>query len=339
MVSPRLSLTAVAERIFPAAVFLALAVSAYASSSISGIVYDDQRNPLFSVDVELLNENYVLRGKTRTDGTGRYQFSNLADGRYYVRVLPFRFNLNDQTQEVLIETFSITGNGVSFQIKDFFLTRKSGSSDPRPRTTAVVFAQEVPLEAELLYKEGAEAFAAEDIRKGVERMTAALEKFPTYFAALHDFGVELMKRGEYTEAAKLFIRAVEVNPKSYQSFYYMGVSLHKMGKEYGKAALVALSKAEVLSPGSYQILLEMGRIERQEGQFEQAEKHLLKAKEVAERPVPEIHIELAQLYGNDLMQFGKAADELEMYLKASNEKDTKISRQIKQLREKAKRQS
>lgn len=338
MVSLKFFLPALARRIISATMFLCVASAAYASSTITGIVYDDQRNPVFSVDVELLNENYVLRGKTRTDGGGRYQFTNLADGRYYIRVLPFTFNLNDQIQEVIVETFSITGNGVSFQIKDFYLTRKSGGARPR-QTTAVVFAQEVPVEAELLYKEGMEAFGKEDLEKGVSRLSAAIEKFPDYFAALHDFGVELMKRAEYSEAAKLFIRAAEVNPKSYQSFYYLGVSLHKMGKEYGKAALVALGKAEVLSPGSYQILLEMGRIERQEGQFNQAEKHLLKAKEVTERPVPEIHIELAQLYGNDLLQFGKAADELELYMKASKEKDKKITKQIEQLRAKAKRQS
>ena len=338
MVSPKFSLPAGARWFFSAAIFLCLASAAYASSIISGTVYDDQRNPVFSVDVELLNENYALRGKTRTDGAGRYQFSNLAAGRYYIRVLPFRFNLNDQTQEVIIDTFSITGNGVSFQIKDFFLTRKSGTVGPRP-TTAVVFAQEVPLEAELLYKEGLDAFAKEDLDKGIKRMSSAIEKFPTYFAALHDFGVELMKRGEYTEAAKLFIRAVEVNPKSYQSFYYMGISLHKMGKEYNKAALVALGKAEELSPASYQIVFEMGKIERAEGMFDDAEKHLLKAKELAEQAVPEIHIELAQLYGNDLKKYGKAADELELYLKASNKKDDKTKRQIEDLRRKAKSSS
>lgn len=336
MVSPKFSLFARTRWFLLLAIFATLSTAAHAASTITGTVFDDQRNPVVSVDVELLNENYALRGKTRTDGSGRYQFSNLADGRYYIRVLPFRFNLNDQTQEVLVDTFSILGNGVSFQIKDFFLTRKSGTSGPRPATTGVVFAQEVPLEAELLYKEGVDAFAGDDVEKGVKRMSAAIEKFPTYFAALHDFGFELMKRGEYMEAAKLFIRAAEVNPKSYQSFYYMGISFHKLGKDYNKAALVALNKAELIAPGSYQIMLEMGKIERAEGQFKEAEQHLLKAKELADRPVPEIHIELAQLYGNDLKKYGKAADELELYLKASNKKDDKTKRQIEDLRRKAK---
>lgn len=335
MVSPKFSLFVRTRWFLTLAIFLSLTAAAHAASTITGTIFDDQRNPVISVDVELLNENYALRGKTRTDGSGRYQFSNLSDGRYYIRVLPFRFNLNDQTQEVVIDTFSILGNGVSFQIKDFFLTRKSNKDGPKP-TTAVVFAQDVPLEAELLYKEGVEAFSKEDLDKGIKRMSAAIETFPTYFAALHDFGFELMKRGEYMEAAKLFIRAVEVNPKSYQSFYYMGISFQKLGKDYNKAALVALNKAVELSPGSYQIMFEIGKINRAEGQFKEAEEHLLKAKDLADRPVPEIHIELAQLYANDLKKYGKAADELELYLKASNKKDDKTKRQIENLRKKAK---
>lgn len=51
--------------------------------------------------------------------------------------------------------------------------------------------------------------------------------------------------------------------------------------------------------------------------FEDAETHLLKAKELSKVAVPEIHKELAQLYANDLKKYKEAADELELYLKAT----------------------
>ncbi len=55
------------------------------ASIISGIVYDQNKNPLERVDVEL--ENAAVGGsasfRTKTDGAGRYQFANLPDGKIH----------------------------------------------------------------------------------------------------------------------------------------------------------------------------------------------------------------------------------------------------------------
>ena len=111
----------------------------------------------------------------------------------------------------------------------------------------------------------------------------------------------------------------------------------KPGKNFNKAALKALEKAYILAPASWEVAYLIGKIERQEGNFSEAEVYLLKSKKLADERIPEIHIELAQLYGNDLKQYGKAADELELYLKASKKKkDEKTKKQITDLREKAK---
>jgi tetratricopeptide (TPR) repeat protein len=337
MFSPRFSFSAFRLVILFVLVCSAASI-AYSSSTVSGAVFDNNRNPVDSVDVELLNENYSLLLKTRTNGVGRYEFNNLPDGRYYIRVLPFRYNLEDQTQEVVITTLSLVGNGVSFQTLDFILRRRKGDNLTNT-TTAVVFAQEVPQEAELLYKEGVEAFDDGNKAKGTERLVAAINLFPTYFAAQQRLGTELLTVGQYLEAAKLFIRAAEINPKSTATFYNLGIAFNNAGAEYNKAALVALKKAGELAPASYQVELQIGRIQRQEGEFGKAEEHLLNAKKLTDKDVPEIHIELAQLYANDLKQFGKAANELELYLKASKKKDEKIKKQIEDLRKKAKRSS
>lgn len=318
--------------------FLALvSAQSAAASTIGGFVYDRQRNPIAEVDVELLNENYVVRGRTKTNSIGRYEFMGIGDGRYYIRVLPFRFNFEDQTQEVIVETLSLLGSGNGNFEKDFYLVRKKGGLDDT--TTGVVFAQEVPKEAEELYKRAESDLSAKRQADAIKNLVEAIKIFPTYYAASQRLGIELLKNGQYKDAASLFIRAAEVNPKSSRAFYYMGFALNQVGKEYNSAALKALEKAAVLAPASWEVAFLIGKIERQEGDFPSAEKNLLKAKKLADVRVPNIHIELSQLYANDLKQFDKAADELELYLKATDKNDATIKEKIADLRLKAKKQS
>ncbi|MCO6512461.1 MAG: carboxypeptidase regulatory-like domain-containing protein [Aridibacter famidurans] len=305
------------------------------AGTIGGFVYDEQRNPVIEVDVELLNENRATRQRVKTNGIGRYEFSNVADGRYFIRVMPFRYNLEDQTEEVLVDSLSILGGGFTYINQDFYLKRKQGGLGET--TTGVVFAQEVPKSAEEKFDSAIEALDKGNTSEATKLLIAARNEFPNYFAANHRLGMVLLTNKQYGEAAKLFMIAAGINPKSSVTFYYMGFALSEMGKEYNPAALKALEKARTLAPASYQVPLLEGRLYRQEGDFALAEKNLLIAKKLANNvSVPEIHMELSQLYANDLKQFGKAADELELYLKASDQKDEKVKKVISDLRAKAK---
>jgi tetratricopeptide (TPR) repeat protein len=322
---------------FPVLLILVLTISqGVLASTIAGTVYDNYRTPIAEVDVELLNEYYQLRDRRKTDGSGRYQFDALPDGRYTVRVLPFRFDFEDQEAPVELISISVRGEGLgnTFQTQDFYLKAKSGGLGET--TTGVVFAQDVPKKAENYYKDALEAFKDKRESDGIKNLLDAIRILPTYYAALQRLGMALYARKQYLEAAQAFMEAVNTNPKSSLAFYSMGMSLHGLGKDYNKAAIAALNKAAFLAPASVKVAFWLGKIERIEGDFENAEKSLLKAKKLASDRDPAIHIELAQLYGNDLKQYDKAADELELYLKASKMKDEKIKNQIADLRRKAK---
>ncbi len=307
------------------------------ASTISGVVYDQNNNPLPRVDVELLNA--AIGGSTSlrtwTDDVGRYQFTNIPDGRYTIKVLPFRFNLQDQSAEVVVQTVSFSGSGSGFFTQDFHLAAKKGGLGDT--ATGVIFAQEVPKEAEKLYKQAEKDLSDKKTSDGMKKLLAAIKVFPSYYAASLRLGVELLRTKQYMESARLFMRAVEVNPKSSRAFYYMGFALNKLGKKFNKSALKALARASTLASTSWEVAYLIGKIERQEGNYTSAEKHLLRSKKLADFRVPDIHIELAQLYGNDLKQYGKAADELELYMKASKKKDDKIKKKIVDLRSKAKK--
>lgn len=316
-------------------------VNVLAASTIAGFVYDKQRNPLPDIEVELLNDYYQMILRTKTDGSGRYQFDGLSDGRYTVRVYAFRYDLMDQEQPTEIITQTVRGGeGVSYVPLDFYLLPKKGGL--MDSENAVVFAQEVPDAANKAYEQALKDFASKRTTEGIANLNQAVQLFPKYYMALHRIGRELYFQKRYDEAARFLIEAIKVNEKSAFTLYYLGNSFHFMGKEYNKAAVRSLTQAYVLAPASPQVLFALGRVERAGGNYADAEKHLLQAKKVSKENVPEIHKELAQLYADDMKRYSEAANELEQYLKSSRMNDSESAQTKKvivSLRDKAKAQA
>lgn len=307
------------------------------ASTITGTIYDPQRNPLQDVDVELLDDLYRQIDRARTDGTGRYSFGNLQDGNYTVRVMPFRYDYLDQSQYVEIKTMNIRTNGTSnsYETRDFYLQPKKGSL--ADTELEVVFAQDVPKEAEKAYHQAVKDISKRKSEDVIAGLRSAISLYPNYFLALQQLGKILVNKGEYSEAAPLLIKAVEINSKSPTAFYYLGVALHKLN--YNKAALTALTQAYTAAPSSMEVLLMLGTVERMEGKYTESEQHLLKAKKATKNNIPEIHWELAQLYGLNLKRYKDASEELEEYLKGGKytpEHIKKIKKLISDFQEKAK---
>ena len=310
------------------------------ASTIMGIVYDNQRNPLPDVDVELLDDFYRLINRARTSTSGRYEFGGLKDGRYTVRIMAFRFDYMDENASVEIATIVSVPNqiGNGFFTQDFYLKPRKGSlSDTE---LGIIFAQNVSKEAERAYQNGVKLISQKKPDEGIAQLREAIKIVPDYYLALHRLGKELFSKGEYGEAAQVFLKATEVNPKSATSFYYLGNCLAKLN--YNKAAIVALNQSLVLAPLSYQVLYVLGKAEISESKYTDAEKHLLEAKKLSKTAIPEIHWELALIYGNNLKKFDEAANELELYLKAGKFDDehiSKVKKLISNFRERAKSKS
>jgi tetratricopeptide (TPR) repeat protein len=330
-----------------AVLFLVLCVpSAHAgSSTISGTVYDKARNPIADLDVELLDEYHrsvmgsTGGGRQRTSSSGRYEFGGLNNGRYYVKVWAFRYDLEDEEHEVVLSAVSgIPGQqGSDFRIEDFYLQPKRGGL--RDAELSVIFAQSVPKDAEKAYKQAVEDLSKKRADQGFVGLQTALTIFPQYYAALMRYGQELMAKEQYTAATQIFMSAAEVNQKAALPYYYAANCLVKLGGKYLKNANIALDQALVLAPASTPVLLLAGTVERKLGKFAEAEKHLLQAKKLSPNRVPEIQKELSQLYANDLKKYKEAADEFEQYVKASKlneQEEAKAKQTLADLRAKAK---
>ncbi len=338
------SLTA---KLFAAAfVFLFLGIfcsTVSAQNIISGTIYDPTRSPLADIDVELLDEYYrvVRNGRQKTSSSGRYEFTGLNNGRYYIRVFAFRYDLKDELREVVISSVSAIpgGVGASFNLEDFYLQPRRGGL--RDAEFSAVFAQDVPDEAEKAYKKAVEDLSKKRADEGFAGLQRSIELFPNYFLALQRFGGELFARKQYLAAAQAYLRAAEVNPKSSMSFYNAGLSFYLLGDKYYKSGLTVLGEAAKLAPASSAVHLLIGTMQRKQGDLVAAEATLLKAKKMATTKTPEIHKELAQLYENQ-KKYKEAADEFEQYAKASklsDEDEAKAKQVVARLRAKAQGQS
>lgn len=322
-------------------VFFAISSYSLTANTVTGIIYDNRNNPLVDVDVELLNDLGNSVQHTRTDSGGRYSFTGLADGRFSVRVLPFRYDFEQATREITFSTFSVTGGtGTSTEILDFNLFPRKNSLSYSE--TKVIFTQEIPENAKNAFNRAENALKKRDLAERISALEEAIKIFPTYFVALYQLGEIYFINQDYGKAAHYLLRAADVNNRSPKSFYLLGYSLFML-KMY-PSALVALNQALILSPESAEILLILGTIEPKVGKFIEAEKHLKQVKKISTNPNPEVYWQLSQLYGNYLKRYAEAADELEEYVKSQNNIQTPEQKKkledykkiIKKLREKAK---
>ncbi len=272
--------------------FLLLAQTASASN-IMGTIYDRNRTPIPEVNIELLNDLYQTINRTITDSTGRYEFGDLPDGRYTIKVLPFRYDLMEQSQLVEIYTSTVRGQGSGYvmEIRDFVLLPRKGSLDESE--AGVIFAQDIPNDAKKAYENALESFTKARRAEGIASLQTAIKIFPNYFLALLRLGKEYSIEAKYGEAFPFLIRAADINVKSPTTFYYLGYSLYKLG--YFPSALIALSHAYVLSPSSVPLLWALGAVERHEKKLIDAEKHLTQAKKLTRVDIPDLNFELALL--------------------------------------------
>jgi tetratricopeptide (TPR) repeat protein len=315
------------------------------NNRISGYVFGFQRTPLDRVDVELLDDLNRTVSRTRTNGSGLYVFFGMTQGRYIVRVLPFSTDYEEQEQEVEIininrtSTNPVTGGGrgaisaAENKQQDFYLKLRQGAITG---TNAAIFVQEVPKEAKALYDKGLDQLRDNKQKEAFQNIKAAIEKFDKYYYALETLGTEYVRLRYFKEAAALLATAVDINPRGYRSWHGLTYSLFSLG--IPDMSLIAGQKMIELNGNSPEALLLYGAVLRQNKKFDEAEKQFIKAKELRLKSyMPEIHRQLAFLYGYDMKRYADAVKELKLYLKARPEgKDNDdIKKRMKEFEEKA----
>ena len=303
-------------------------------NTINGFVFDSQRRPVAQVYIELQNDVYSTLARTKTDGSGRFSFGGLSAGRFYIRILPYGTNFEEQTQEVEIVNFIAPGRSVSENVqRDFYLRVRRNEVDSKA-VTGVVFVQDVPEQARKSYQKAVAQLDDKKIEAGITELKNALKLFPDYYQALERLGNEFIKQQKYQDAQEVFKKAVAVNTRSYSGWYGLGYASYALN--LSGTAVEAAEKAVSLNPNSIEALLLLGISQRQAKLYDKAEKSLKQADKSAKGKSADVHWNLALLYAHNLNRFREAADELELFLKAepNAENVEAIKKLIKQFREK-----
>lgn len=305
-------------------------------NSITGFVFNEARQPVADVYVELLDDLYVTKSRTKTSGSGIYSFRNLTDGRYVVKVLPYGTDYEEQSRYIsLISVSAIPGSGATNEQIDFYLKAKTNINEGPLAAPGVIFAQEIPSNAKKLYEAGIEDLGDKKENEGFDKLKQALEIFPDYYLALDRLGREYVVRGYYQAAFVLFTKAVEVNPRSYSSNFGLGLSLYRL-QEVDRA-IKTLQRATELDNKQVNGFLWLGISYLHNKDYTQAETALNKANKLSNGISADVYWQLARLY-KDQNRFNESADALELYLKhkPENSDAEKIKETIKVLRQKAK---
>jgi tetratricopeptide (TPR) repeat protein len=294
---------------------------AVAQNSVSGYVYGTNRQKMADLYVELQDDYGRTIQRVQTTGSGYYEFHGFGSGFFTVKVLALGTDYEEQEQRIEFVNTLVEKpeggyrlGGFDDQQLDIYLKLKPGATP----ANAVLFFQEIPPEAQKLYEKAVADLDAKRNADGLEGLRQAIEKFPKYYYALERLGTEYIRLGKpegFKAAELLLAAAVEVNPRGFKSWYGLAYARYSLGDMAGSMA--AVQKAIEINPGSPDALLLSGSLLRQSKKYQDAEKQLLKARDLAKETLPQIHWELALLYGNDMKRYGDAAKELKLFIKAN----------------------
>lgn len=281
---------------------------------IEGIVWDPYRRPVRDLYVELQNENYFAFARARTDSAGRFSFTGVSSGHFNIRVITSGTNYLEYTESIDLVSV-VRGGSDSVYLEIYLKLDTNKVSSGLAEITDAIFVQDVPEAARKLYKEGIKNLEKGEL--GFAEIEEALKIFPTYFDALNTLGTNYVARKEYQKSLAYLIRAVDVNQRSFSTYYALAYACYEL--DHRPEALDAARAATILQPRSFNAQLLYGTLLRLDHSYEKAEIALSEAKKLSQkRPVPEVHWQLALLY-NRLGRNQEAADELEIYLKLQPE--------------------
>jgi tetratricopeptide (TPR) repeat protein len=297
------------------------------TNRIMGFVFGPSRQPVSQAYVELLNDVNTVIYRTRTDNSGYYSFLGMAAGRYTIRVDPIgtslaRTNEGGQdlfeamSQEVELVNIPTPGRLSSDMVqKDFYLRLRKRAGATEGMKPGVVFAQEIPKDARKFYERAMKSFEEGDAAGAAKNLDAALTIFPDYYDALDRVGREYIRLKKFAEAVPYLKRGSYINPKEPRIWYALAYAT--CNADLLADCVESSRKAAELAPGSADIALLHGIALRKAQRFDEAEKEMLRAKELAGNKNPDISWNLALLYERNMNRPLDAVKELEEFLRLS----------------------
>lgn len=278
---------------------------------IEGVIYSPGSKPVANVIVTLENHSRAQIGQDITNSDGRYRFSGIVAGEYYISVKPDENVFQPILQR--IELINTTRGGSSFSMErvDFSLRPSTRRGDALVPGT--FFAQTVPPEAEKEYMNAITSLTKGDKDRATTLLIKAIQVFPNYFLALQELGLVYVENQRYQEAIEPFTKAIQVNSKAAHS--HLGLGIVYVNLDRTKEAIQELKSALSFDAKLFRAHLYLGMALIDTGDLEGAEKSLKQAYTLG-GPIQAraAHLYLASVYSSR-KQYREAIKELETYLR------------------------
>jgi tetratricopeptide (TPR) repeat protein len=243
--------------------------------------------------LNLVRARAVLHGTTfpynaekDVDLTGRFKFSKLAAGTYWLTLIVPGEGSMDRT--VVVTRSLADRKGIISE--DFFF--EANKSEPGQ----TVSAKELSVSAEAR-KEMDRAFSSlekADVEGARSHLEAALRLAPQFSAAWNQLGVLCYQTRDYESAERYFREALKQEPHSYAPLVNLGGALLSLGK--AEESLDINQRAAKRVPTDPLARSQLGLSFFMLSRFEAAEEELRKAKEIDPRHFSQPQLVLAEIY-------------------------------------------
>ncbi|PYP89697.1 MAG: hypothetical protein DMF61_03235 [Blastocatellia bacterium AA13] len=321
-----------------AAITLAAAVAAQAQNNvIRGKVRSIKGATVNNAIVELKIGGGAMIGQTVTRNDGDFAFGGLSAGDFEISVTVAGYE-----PAVEMVTFRLPPGMSTIETVQLEILIK-----PKPEATPLAppgtnFVQDVPKPARAAYEKAMSRIKDGKPDEAVALLREAIGTYNDYFGAHVALAAEMLRAGKYDEALQSLERARQINDREGAVYYLFGMVMLKQQKfAVAEYAFREASKLSATSPSAHfyrgVALVELSTRTNDRKQtatdLADAEREFLKAKELSDGRLSDIHLQLARVYERR-GEKEKAAAELDAYIKAepNNKNLTLIKEEITKLR-------
>ena len=269
---------------------------------------------------------------TTTDEQGRFSFGQIVNGMYTVSVDEDRdHGPASASVDVAVSERSPP--------QSFFVALSIGPRSEGSAKASVVKAEDagVPRATVALYEKAVKLARSGDHKGAIALLEKAVAQYPGYLTAQNELGIDYMVVGDLSKADAAFGAALKINPESHVALMNEGVVLLRLNRTQEAEELFEHATRADASSGV--AFLYLGRLRYALNKYDTAEAALRSAIALGGDDVNEAHRTLAKVYV-DTEKYGKAADELAIYLKLvpTAHDAEQLRKTMAQLREAAKDQ-
>ena len=279
---------------------------------IEGVIDGPNSTPLGGVAVFLEDLTRSRIGQTISSTDGRYRFSRIIAGTYYIVARPNISEFRGAVQRIELIDTSRSGAAASTERVDFNL-----EATPRRSESVIgtLFAQDIPAAASAKFDHALDRLSKKDTPQAIKDLNDALAIFPNYFLASQQLGLVYVEAEEYQKAIPPLIKSIEINAKAGPSYLALGIASLKLGRP--DLAFDALQRARSFDEKSFRVHFYLGLTLIELNRLDEAEAALKTSYQVGgAAKASSARLYLASIYSKR-GQHQRAIEELETYLHES----------------------